>query len=381
MERYSFFDAVLNPDGTYDRVYDSADVASYFASFIGNGVYPAPANSLMVSAGAGMNVSVAVGKAWINGYFYELADEPKTLSLALGNGTNPRIDLVVLSLNMSKRLIELKVIKGASAINPQEPKISRTKDIYDLVLAKVNVPAGTTVLHQNMIADTRFDKDKCGIVSGVVNQIDTTGLFTQYNDAFTSWFESVKGVMDGDVATNLTARMVEVETKADKAVKDADEAKNRIVPIEKGGTGAPTGGMALKNLGCDAHIVKRYKVGSIVDGLQPMSKSQEEAKWIITEYSDGSMEMQGRYYPEIPCQTPYSSNGWHYSDSVVISLPETFLIPPSFVASTCALGFIAQDNGVQEQGKIGFYAMRPGAGSVKGVDIRIWGWKYNRQVN
>ncbi|WP_273384513.1 hypothetical protein [Enorma phocaeensis] len=35
-EHYSFFDA-QGVEGSYDRTYSSADVAAYFASFIGNG--------------------------------------------------------------------------------------------------------------------------------------------------------------------------------------------------------------------------------------------------------------------------------------------------------------------------------------------------------
>ena len=46
-EHYSFFDA-RGAEGSYDRTYSSADLASYFASFIGNGVYANPANQLKV---------------------------------------------------------------------------------------------------------------------------------------------------------------------------------------------------------------------------------------------------------------------------------------------------------------------------------------------
>ena len=64
-EHYSFFDA-QGAEGSYDRTYSSADVAAYFASFIGNGVYANPANQLKVSPANGkMAVSVAPGKAWI----------------------------------------------------------------------------------------------------------------------------------------------------------------------------------------------------------------------------------------------------------------------------------------------------------------------------
>ena len=109
-EHYSFFDA-QGSEGSYDRTYSSADLAAYFASFIGNGVYADPANQLKVSAASGkMAVNVAVGKAWINGYFYELDESAKELTIATGNANYGRIDLVVCSLNLSNRLIELCII-------------------------------------------------------------------------------------------------------------------------------------------------------------------------------------------------------------------------------------------------------------------------------
>ena len=255
-ERYSFFDAVLGDNGQYDRTYSSEDMASYFSSFVGNGVYANPANSLMINANSGLSLSVSIGKAWIKGYYYELTENPKAINIEHGDSVNPRIDLVVLSLNMSKRLIEVKVIQGASAIVPQEPSISRTKDVYDLVLAKVSVPAGCTAITQDMITDTRFDKDKCGIVSGIIEQIDTTGLFTQYDSAFTSWFKSIQGILEGDVAGNLANQVSEVKEQANTNAlriqeqgEKMTEIEERITPISLGGTGAGNAVSALNNLG------------------------------------------------------------------------------------------------------------------------------------
>lgn len=64
MEKSSFFNSVSG-----DRVYRAEEWAEYFASFIGNGVFPVPSTSLQVVAGSGMAVAVKTGKAWINGYF------------------------------------------------------------------------------------------------------------------------------------------------------------------------------------------------------------------------------------------------------------------------------------------------------------------------
>lgn len=53
MEKSSFFNSVSG-----DRVYRAEEWAEYFASFIGNGVFPVPSTSLQVVAGSGMAVAV-----------------------------------------------------------------------------------------------------------------------------------------------------------------------------------------------------------------------------------------------------------------------------------------------------------------------------------
>ena len=258
-EHYSFFDA-QGAEGSYDRTYSSADLASYFASFIGNGVYVNPANQLKVSPANGkMAVNVAVGKAWINGYFYELSDSAKELVIATGDANNPRIDKVVCSLNLSNRLIELKVIQGAASANPQPPTHSREDEVFDLVLAEVAVAAGAVELSEEDITDKRPDNTVCGFVTGVVEQIDTTGLFSQYDAEFNTWFEGIQGILDEDTAGNLANQITAIQ-----------EQMAETLTVEKGGTGATTAEQARTNLGAAA--ASHTHAISDVSGTLPVSQ-------------------------------------------------------------------------------------------------------------
>lgn len=227
MERYSFFDAQQTNSG-YDRTYNSADLAAYFASFVGNGVYANPARSLMVQASKGLTVKVLDGKAWINGYFYELSEENKTLTVKRGDNTNPRIDSVVLSLNHSARLIEVKIVQGSASTNPAVPALIRNDEKYELMLATITVPAGSTEITNSMIKDMRFDDSVCGIVSGVIDQIDTTQLFKQYDSQFDTWFTTIKGTLNGDVAGNLGNQISTLKTDFDSHKKEATAAHSKI---------------------------------------------------------------------------------------------------------------------------------------------------------
>lgn len=259
-EHYSFFDA-QGAEGSYDRTYSSADLASYFASFIGNGVYASPANQLKVSPANGkMAVSVAPGKAWINGYFYELSDSAKELVIATGDANNPRIDKVVCSLNLSQRLIELKVIQGAASANPQAPAHSREDELFDLVLAEVRVASGAVELSEEDITDKRPDNGVCGFVTGVVEQIDTTGLFSQYDAEFNAWFDGVKETLDGDTAGNIYGEITAIQ-----------EQLAQTLAVEKGGTGATTAEQARTNLGAAA-ATHNHSAAEITSGTLPISR-------------------------------------------------------------------------------------------------------------
>lgn len=204
MQKSSFFNSVNG-----DRKYNASDIAAYFSSFIGNGVYPNPATNLQVSAAAGMNISIAAGKAWINGYFYENIDA-LNLAIDVADGVLKRIDRVVLRLDHVNRQIILTVIKGVPASNPVAPALTRDADIYEIALADLLINNGDINVLQAQITDLRMDANLCGIVSGVVEQIDTTGLFAQYDAEFNDWFASIQGTLSGDVAGNLATQITDL---------------------------------------------------------------------------------------------------------------------------------------------------------------------------
>lgn len=202
MEFSSFFNAEL-VSGAYDRVYQAEDFAKYFASFVGNGVYMNTATNLQVTAtGTDMKVSVARGKAWINGYFYE-SDTVKIITVAPAPATNSRIDTVVVRLDLDARKISTVYVEGAPAANPQPTDLTRTDAVYDIQLAQIKVGAGVTAIGQANITDMRLDGEFCGAVTGAVDQFDATNLFAQYQAAFEEWFEGVQSQLAGDVAGNL----------------------------------------------------------------------------------------------------------------------------------------------------------------------------------
>lgn len=206
-QQCGFFNAEYH-DGEYDRVYNAEQFAAYFASFIGNGIFGDSMEELVVLARTenNMSVDVSTGQAWINGWWYR-NDETLNMPIALADGILNRKDIVVLRWGNAERDMWLQVLQGEPSIEAVPPVIRRDADYFDLELCEIDVPAGTSKITQALIKDTRLDNNVCGFVTGVVDQIDTTALYLQFNQQFGDWFAAVKEQFEGDVPQILQSQI------------------------------------------------------------------------------------------------------------------------------------------------------------------------------
>ncbi|MGG3943365.1 hypothetical protein ABEV54_18220 [Peribacillus psychrosaccharolyticus] len=232
-ERSSFFNDVNG-----DRLYKAEDWANYFNKFITNGVFPNIGSNLQVFAdGTNMNIRLSAGAAWIKGYMYENTDN-LILPVTVADGVLNRIDRVVIQLSYAERKISAKVKQGAFASSPVAPTLQRDADIYELGIADITVSKGITSVKQSTVTDLRLNTSLCGIV-GSLAQPDTTAIFNQYQDwfnltstmheeeaqiwltvfknnltldeqEFDTWFESIKGKLNGDTAAKLASDLASI---------------------------------------------------------------------------------------------------------------------------------------------------------------------------
>jgi len=181
-ERSGFFNAKKLSTGGLDRVYAADSFAKYFASFIGNGVFGGNMGELQtVTQGTStFGITVQEGQGWINGYWYENS-EPVNFTLANADVNFSRIDSVVLRLDFMTRSVYLAIIQGNLQINPVPLELTRNEFMYELRLANIMVSANASHIVPLDIYDTRFDPNECGIVHGVIDQLDTTAYGNRLN--------------------------------------------------------------------------------------------------------------------------------------------------------------------------------------------------------
>ena len=198
--RYGFFNSVSK-----DRKYDADDFNYLLRKLISNGVFASPSNNLQVTAGTGMNIIIIKGEARLDWKWF-ISDSDEILQIDAADVSLNRMDRIVIRIDFTARTIGFAIKKGTGATNPIIPDIQRDTTMFELGLAVVSVPKQTTALTQSLITDTRLDAGVCGVVTGLIDQVDTTTLFNQYqtafqedrtfnNTAFNTWFSGIKEQM------------------------------------------------------------------------------------------------------------------------------------------------------------------------------------------
>lgn len=214
-----------------DRKYKADFFAEYFASFIANGVFPNPSTGCQVMSNGNMTVTLKLGKAWINGFYYN-NDSDLVLPIDVADGVLKRIDRIVLQYSIIDRTIRAVVRKGTFASTPEAPVMQRNADYWELAIADILIANGAISVTQSAITDLRLNDSYCGIVHGLVNQADMTTIFNQYYTwfeetkasnlaEFQAWFDDLQYILSGDVAGNLYNL---IEWHKEDKVYDADGA-------------------------------------------------------------------------------------------------------------------------------------------------------------
>src|SRR5690242_8138879 len=119
-----------------------AQFQNYLAGIIGDGVRAAYNSTLGVSAGAGMQSNVATGAAYLTGLYYN-NDASKALTHGTADPSNPRIDLVVVHVNLtastdgagvSARSGAAVILAGTPAGSPTAPSVTQNSSMWEIPL-------------------------------------------------------------------------------------------------------------------------------------------------------------------------------------------------------------------------------------------------------
>lgn len=208
---YGFFNSVNG-----DRLYNADHMSHIFEGLITDGIYESVGNKLAVElASESMTIQINTGRGWFNNRWVNNSSLYQ-LSLETSDVTLNRYCAVCIRVDNSDsvRSAEPYLKYSEFATAPVKPEMERSEYIKEYCLAYVYIPAKATVITAENIEDTRFNSDLCGWVTGLITQVDSTTLFTQWNalfngfmnesaENFTTWFSGLQDFISSDVETAL----------------------------------------------------------------------------------------------------------------------------------------------------------------------------------
>lgn len=196
-----------------DRLYYADQVNNFFEGLVGAGVFESVDGGLQVKAGAGMQVQVAAGRLVDSKGRWLRNDAVLNLTIDPADVTLSRYDSIIAAIDssMEKRTAEIYVKKGVAAASPSKPSIVRNTYLEEYCLAYVYVNKGVTSISQSAISDTRPDNSICGFVTGLIDQLNTSELFIQYQTAFDEWFNAVKDTLNPTIIRQYTSSYTTTE--------------------------------------------------------------------------------------------------------------------------------------------------------------------------
>ena len=221
---------VLYPANGFD--FDAADVAAYLAGRA-SGVFSG-AEDFPVTAAGGLTVTVGAGRGWVHpsrftGYSITKR-EADTLTMPLADPSLPRIDRIVMRYDAGVRAASLQVLQGTASSTPTAPAISRTELIYDLCLAEITRPAGSTSITTGQITDTRLDEALCGIVRDGVTGIPTDELLAAARERIATLEENASNSAAAAKDSAEAAKSSETKSAAsEKNAKDSETNAQRAL--------------------------------------------------------------------------------------------------------------------------------------------------------
>ena len=154
-----------------NKAVDASFLAKMFSTFFSTGVVRGTDASAFLSRSAGdgaLSVVTYPGACIINGYFgYDTQAEVRTFAPS----DSRRLAVRILRLDLTDGSISvlwkdcMRISGTLISASDQQVLPARSDAVYDLITCIVDIPAGTTVLTDAMVTDTRGDAAYCGIAA------------------------------------------------------------------------------------------------------------------------------------------------------------------------------------------------------------------------
>lgn len=205
-----------------DRRYDALQMAELFDGLINDGVYETLYNKFRVAPNNGFTIQVDTGRGWFK-HTWIKNDNLLLLKLDPPHVLYDRIDAVVVEVDHSDagRIDRIRIVTGTPSASPARPTLTKTDTLWQVPLAYITVRTNAASITAANITNM-VGTSSCPFVTGVVSVMNIDMLIAQwdaqwkdrladYQGNFERWFRELKVLLDGDAATNLANKLLEIE--------------------------------------------------------------------------------------------------------------------------------------------------------------------------
>lgn len=232
------FDMPQNPENPEDYLFSAAEERMRIGAEMTDGIFPeirlittdatAPeqviGNSLVVTAGEGLNVVLGKGTALCGSTFY-FNTESKTIPVEAG--TND----IVVELNLANS--NISVINQPRTTGNIEDSLIRTASRWQIALATVTVPEGSECVDFSMITDHRLNTTACSSPDGrpVCGLVGSALQLS--SQMFLDEWEYIKGKLAEDPAASLQFQIGDLNNLKTKNKSNHVAAINEVLESAK----------------------------------------------------------------------------------------------------------------------------------------------------
>lgn len=223
-----FFNSINN-----DRPYNAAQISGMFEGLITNGVFASVGNKLVVQPNSGMTIQINTGRGFFNGRWVK-NDAPHLLILDPADVTLNRYCAVCVRVDQNNdvRTAEPYLKYSEFATNPLKPEMERSELVQEFCLAYVYIKANATAIAAADIEDTRANTEICGWVTGLIEQVDTSTLYKQWEDAYKTAYAAMLAYIDENetefdaLLARLESEIAGVEITSEMLLKSVYDTNN-----------------------------------------------------------------------------------------------------------------------------------------------------------
>lgn len=202
-----------------DRTYNADQINSIFEGLITNGVFNKVGNQLAVQPNEGMTIQINTGKGVFGGHWVK-NEAVHLLNLEAADVTLNRYCAVCVRVDENTEVRDaVPYLKySALASSPVKPTMERSENIKEYCLAYVYIGAGVSEITASAIEDTRANTSLCGWVTGLIEQVDTTTLWKQFEGEFREWFDTLKDYLDENAEAKIAGDILELQNRTVKVI-------------------------------------------------------------------------------------------------------------------------------------------------------------------